>query len=81
MTILIDKKSIEKINNKQEIIDLSKAREIANEIIKFGVNQNQIIKIIKLLCFELEDRSKMIKICQILDDVIDTDSIKTKLEL
>ena len=34
-----------------------RAREIVQEILRFGVNQNQLLKIIYLLSLELEDRN------------------------
>jgi len=43
-----------------------KAREIASEIIKFGVTQVQLLYIIKLLSLELED----MKLVRELGDVI-----------
>ncbi len=33
------------------------AREIVQEILRFGANQNQLLKIIYLLSLELEDRN------------------------
>jgi len=45
------------------IVDSIKAREIAQEILKFGVNQHQIQKIIKFLALELEARELMLGIC------------------
>ena len=44
---------------KQIAESLSKCREIKNEILRFGVNQLEILKLIKLLALELEDREKM----------------------
>mgnify|MGYP001410146642 CR=1 FL=1 len=39
-----------------------KCRQIVSEIMNFGVTQNQIEILIKLLALELEDREKMISI-------------------
>ena len=39
--------------------DRSRAREIVNEIINFGVNDNQIIHVMFLLALNLEDNEKM----------------------
>jgi hypothetical protein len=44
------------------ILDSAKCREIINEIFDFGVNQSQIITLIKLLSLELENRDLMLKI-------------------
>ena len=40
------------------------SREIVQEILKFGVSQDQIIKIIEILAMELEDRDTMISIVE-----------------
>ena len=50
------------------VIDSIKAREIVQEILKFGVNQHQIQKIIKFLALELEDRELMVGICSLFDN-------------
>ena len=42
-------------------------REITQEIIRFGVSQNQLRKIIKLLALELDDNAMMKKICTTID--------------
>mgnify|MGYP001164142039 CR=1 FL=1 len=53
-----DNKVIHYGNLKEEkrAIDSIKAREIVQEILKFGVSQHQLTKIIYLLALELEDR-------------------------
>ena len=43
------------------------SREIVQEILKFGVSQYQIQKVIKLLALELEDNKMMKSICGILE--------------
>jgi methionine synthase II (cobalamin-independent) len=42
--------------------DRAKARDIVQEILNFGVSQQQILYIAYLLALELEDRDAMIKI-------------------
>ena len=37
--------------------DMIKSRQIVSEILNFGISQNQIHQIIKLLSLELEDRN------------------------
>lgn len=69
-----------KNNNKQEMMDIIKAREITSEILRFGVNNSQIQQIIKLLSLELEDRNQMLKIVEVLNDQIET-SVKPKLNI
>ena len=43
----------------QQILESVKAREIVHEILNFGVSQNQILTVIKLLSLELEDINMM----------------------
>ena len=45
--------------NKHDILNRSKAREIVQEIMNFGVSQSQIIYIIRMLSLELEDVTLM----------------------
>lgn len=52
-----------------EVKDRSKCREIVGEIMKFGVNQKQLIQIVYLLSLELEDRAEMTHISQACKDV------------
>ena len=42
--------------------DIKKSRDITQEILRFGVNQEQIRNIINLLALELEDREMMLAI-------------------
>ncbi len=42
--------------------DIKKSRDITQEILRFGVNQEQIRSIINLLALELEDREMMLAI-------------------
>jgi len=51
---------------KDDVIHRIKAREIVREVLNFGVNQSQILYIIRLLSLELEDTELM----QHLNDVI-----------
>ena len=46
-------------NNPEDFASFEKCRSIHKEIIDFGVNQKEIIKIIELLSLELEDISMM----------------------
>ncbi len=47
---------------RSDLLNRSKAREIVKEIMDFGVSQSQIIYIIRLLALELEDVHVMNKI-------------------
>ena len=51
------------------LLDKVRCRQIVNEILDFGVSQEQIKTTIKLLALELEDRELMLKI----NDLISTD--------
>ncbi len=42
--------------------DAKKCRDIVHEIVKFGVTQEQIARIVYLLALELEDREAMLAI-------------------
>jgi len=46
-------------NNPQDLRSIEKSRSIVKEILSFGVNENELIKIIKLLSLELEDTGLM----------------------
>lgn len=50
-------------NQEKDLADGVIAREIVQEILKYGVNQFQIEKIINLLALELEDNQKLKDIC------------------
>ena len=52
--------------NHNELKLLEKCRQINKEIVSFGVNDKEIIKIIELLSFELEDTDLMRSINSVL---------------
>jgi hypothetical protein len=61
----------EKVENlsadrKKELADRAKARAVVQEILNFGVNDNQVREIIKQLALELENRETMLKIFEFL---------------
>jgi hypothetical protein len=51
-----------KAKNADDIKSIEKSRNIVKEIINFGVNDSEIIKIISLLSLELENTELMRKI-------------------
>jgi len=53
------------------------SREIVQEILKFGVSQYQIQKVIKLLALELEDNKMMKSICGALEGSENEEQKKT----
>ena len=61
--------------------EMLQCREIVSEIMNFGVRQNQIMQIIKLLALELEDRDKMLAINECIEaltnsEIADEESLK-----
>lgn len=64
------------------ILESSRAREIVHEILNFGVTEYQLKKIIKFLSMELEDRSLMKELINVIEKDEDPDSVeKPRLEL
>jgi hypothetical protein len=55
-------------NNVEDLKSIEKCRSIHKEIINFGVQNNEILKIIELLSLELEDTDKMRKIIGIIKE-------------
>jgi len=60
-------KSTGKPVQEKDLTESVVSREIVQEILKFGVSQYQIQKVIKLLALELEDNKIMKSICGILE--------------
>ena len=56
-------------HDEKDLAESVVAREIVQEIIRYGVSQNQIKKVLKLLAFELEDNNMMRKICDIIEGI------------
>lgn len=54
-------------------------RQIVAEIAKFGVTQNQILNIIKLLAMELEDRDSMLAISETIGTLLEKEQISTSI--
>jgi len=63
------------------ILESAKCREILNEILDFGVNQAQIITLIKLLSLELENRDLMLKIVNAVEDKNETEINKPTITI
>lgn len=51
--------------------DMLVCRQIVSEILKFGVNQKQILNIIKLLAMELEDREALVALSAVVNEALD----------
>ena len=65
-----------KAKNADDIKSIEKSRNIVTEIINFGVNDNEIIKIISLLSLELENTELMRKIHFLLNPSEEVNKIK-----
>ena len=52
----------------QDALEAAKCREIVQEILAFGVNEAQIIKLIKLLALELENRNLTLGIVELVNE-------------
>ena len=74
-----DKKE-EKIANmtqteKRLVLERVNSRDIVHTILQYGVSQQQIVYIIKLLSLELEDMQLVQRISELIDSVNDDESL------
>tara|TARA_B100000214_G_C23452708_1_gene394530 strand:+ start:203 stop:424 length:222 start_codon:yes stop_codon:yes gene_type:complete len=53
-------------NNPDDILSIEKSRNIVKEILDFGTNENEKLKIIELLCLELENTGIMKEIISVI---------------
>jgi len=53
-------------NDPNDILSIEKSRNIVKEILDFGTSEKEKIKIIELLCLELEDTEVMKKVMNII---------------
>ncbi len=51
-------------------IDIDRCREIVKEIVNFGVTQDQILLIMQLMSYELEDYEKMQELTSLLREYL-----------
>jgi len=56
-----------------------KSRQIVSEILKFGVNQRQILNIIKLLAMELEDREALMVISTVAKEALEGAQVSSNI--
>lgn len=59
------------IEGEKRVEESIKSREITQEILKFGVSQYQITKIIYLLALELEDRDALEGVVEVVKPLLD----------
>tara|TARA_B100000886_G_C20060890_1_gene341674 strand:- start:12 stop:230 length:219 start_codon:yes stop_codon:yes gene_type:complete len=57
--------------NPEHIKSLEKCRNIKQEIVKFGINEDELVKLIELLSLELENSSLMREINNLIKDSSD----------
>ena len=67
-------------NNFEDLKSLEKCREITREILRYGVSNLEIVKVIDLLSLELEDTSLMREIQKLLKSDTKIEQ-KPKLEI
>lgn len=58
------------MENSSRAHDIEKCRDIVKEITNFGVTQDQILLIMQLLSFELEDQEKVQELSTIIRDYL-----------
>lgn len=59
--------------------DMLACRQITSEILKFGVNQKQILSIIKLLAMELEDREALLAISAVVNEALQEAQVESNI--
>ena len=57
--------------NPEHIKSLEKCRNIKQEIVKFGINEDELVKLIELLSLELENSNLMREINNLIKDSSD----------
>ena len=60
-----------------DVQDMVKCREIVQEILNFGVNQRQLLKIAYLLSLELENRDDLVTVSGCIQEIMDRDDDTT----
>ena len=64
-----------------DVMENAKAREIVQEIMNFGVNQNQILRIIYLLSLEMDNREHMLSISNLTKTIMENKEEKSSIIL
>ena len=59
--------------NDVDILEKARCRQIVSEILDFGITQPQLITLMKLLAYELEDREVMLKLHNIISNEIEVE--------
>lgn len=67
-------KTYGKVEGEEPVEEASRAREITQEIMNFGVSQYQIAKIIFLLSLELEDRNIITDVSEAIKPLLEKNS-------
>ena len=66
-----DDKSTSRVDS-TDAIDSIRCREVVQEILDFGINQKQLLVLIKLLALELENNETMKEITEVANQAIET---------
>lgn len=66
-----------------DVLESARSREIVQEIMRYGVSDFQVKKIIKFLALELEDRSIMQEIVKVITDDLEGNEsdVKPRIQL
>lgn len=65
--------------SEKEADQFFQCRQIVQEILEFGVSQKQILRIIKLLSLELEDRNALESLAKTVKDIENSKQNQTKI--
>jgi len=67
--MIVEQSELEK-QMQQEIDENKQCRDILNEIMNFGISQKGILKLIRMLALELENRDAMVKLSELSKEYI-----------
>lgn len=68
-----------KTDSEKEAEQMFQCRQIVQEILKFGVNQKQLLRIIKLLSLELDDRKALEAVTNAVKSIETAEEASTKI--
>ena len=74
-------KKIGKSSTDKKAEEVLKARQIVQEIMNFGVTQQQVLRVTYLLSLELENRNAMINISETIKEYLDDISSESKNDI
>ena len=59
--------------NDIDVLEKAKCRQIVSEILNFGISQSQILTLIRLLAYELEDRETMLMLHKVISNEVEVE--------